>query len=116
MAKPAKFVIGGKPAQIGQFSWAVLTLRSDGSSCGGSLLSQRFFSVSCTCHEEGGQDHQGQGGVTRVEEEKDTYRLVGSRRSFKVGDSQVVEVSRAIVHPDYGKDIHGITLNSHLAP
>ena len=34
-----------------------------------------------------------------------------SRRSFKVGDPQVVEVSRAIVHPGYGKDSHGITLN-----
>ena len=112
MAKPAKFVIGGKPAQVGQFPWAVLTLRSDGSSCGGILLSQRFVLSAAHCHEEGVSITRVRVGVTRVEgEEDDTYRVRGSRRSFKVGDPQVVEVSRAIVHPDYGKDSHGITLN-----
>ena len=112
MAKPAKFVIGGKPAQVGQFPWAVLTLRSDGSSCGGNLLSQRFVLSAAHCHEEGVSITRVRVGATRVEgEENNTYRVRGRSRIFKVGDPQVVEVSRAIVHPGYAKDSHGVTLN-----
>ena len=110
--KPAQFVIGGKPAQVGQFPWAVLALRSDGSSCGGSLLSERFVLSAAHCHEEGVRITRVRVGVTRVEGgEQDTYRVRGRRGNSSVGDPQLVEVSRAIVHPGYAKDKHGVTLN-----
>ena len=112
MPNPVRFVIGGMDAQVGQFPWSVLTLRSDGTSCGGSLLSARFVLSSAHCHEEGVRITKVRVGVTRREgEQNDTIRVWGSSRNITVGDPQEVEVSRAIVHPGYGKDSYGIRLN-----
>ena len=36
-----RFVVGGRLSQVGEFPWAVLALRSYGSSCGGTLISDR---------------------------------------------------------------------------
>ena len=110
--KPTQFVIGGKPAQVGQFPWAVLVLRSDGTSCGGTLLSERLVLSAAHCHEEGVRITKVRVGVTKVEGgEEDTYRLRGRRGSIRVGSPQVVEVSRAVVHPAYTRDSHGVTVN-----
>eukprot|EP00092_Neocalanus_flemingeri_P005646 GFUD01006080.1.p1 GENE.GFUD01006080.1~~GFUD01006080.1.p1 ORF type:complete len:354 (+),score=96.54 GFUD01006080.1:149-1210(+) len=111
LPKIGRFVVGGRPAQVGEFPWAVLALRSDGSSCGGSLLSDRYVLSAAHCHDEGVSITRVRVGVTRVEGgEQDTYK-VRRRGDFTVGDPQVVEVSNVIVHPDYRKDSHGVTLN-----
>ena len=110
--KPFPFVIGGKPAQVGQFPWAVLALRSDGSSCGGTLLSNKWVLSAAHCHEEGARITKVRVGVTKVEGgEKDTYRVRRRRGDIIVGAPQVFEVGRAIVHPKYGKDSHNVRRN-----
>ena len=112
LPKPAKLVIGGRPAQVGEFPWSVLALRSDGSSCGGSLLSDRLVLSAAHCHDEGVTITRVRVGVTRVEGgEQDTYRVRGRRGNFTVGDPQDVEVSDVVVHPGYVRDTTGVTLN-----
>jgi len=110
--QPAHFVIGGKPAQVGQFPWAVLALRSDGTSCGGTLLSDRWVLSAAHCHEEGVRINKVRVGVTKVEGgEQDTYRIRGRSGRIRVGNPRVMEVGRSIVHPKYSRDSHGVTLN-----
>ena len=112
LPKPAKLVIGGRPAQVGEFPWSVLALRSDGSSCGGSLLSDRLVLSAAHCHDEGVTITRVRVGVTRVEGgEQDTYRVRGRRGNFTVGDPQDVEVSDVVVHPGYVRDTTGVTHN-----
>jgi len=110
--KPIPFVIGGKPAQVGQFPWAVLAERDDGSSCGGTLLSKKWVLSAAHCHEEGPRITKVRVGVTKVKGgEKDTYRVRRRKGDIIVEAPQIVEVGRAIVHPNYRKDSLNVTLN-----
>ena len=70
MPNPVRFVIGGMDTQVGQFPWAVLTMRSDGTSCGGSLLSSRFVLSAAHCHVLGVPITKVRVGVTRKEGEE----------------------------------------------
>jgi len=110
--KPFSFVIGGRPAQVGQFPWAVQALRSDGTSCGGTLLSNKWVLSAAHCHEEGVRFTKVMLGVTKVKGgEKATYRVKRRKGDIIVGAPQVVEVGRAIVHPNYRRDSHNVALN-----
>ena len=101
---------------VGEFPWAVLAIRSDGSSCGGSLLSDRYVLSAAHCHvnTDGVTITSVRVGLTkRKGGEDDTYKVKGKKEIFTVGDPQVLDLSNIIVHPDYVRNTqtHGIALN-----
>jgi len=108
--EPARFVVGGRDAQVGQFPWSVLTLRSDNTSCGGILLSEKFVLSAAHCHEDGVTITAVRVGATKITGgEQDTYRVRQPNRELVVGSPQVIKVANAIVHPEYKRDKYGVT-------
>eukprot|EP00092_Neocalanus_flemingeri_P008281 GFUD01008927.1.p1 GENE.GFUD01008927.1~~GFUD01008927.1.p1 ORF type:complete len:348 (+),score=65.92 GFUD01008927.1:38-1045(+) len=110
-------VVGGRNAEVGEFPWAVLALLSNGLSCGGSLLSNRYVLSAAHCHvnKDNVTITSVRLGVTRVEGgEHDKYHVRGKNGELElgaVGPPQVVDVLNTIVHPNYDKESNGVTHN-----